>query len=81
VANGHAKFLAPWAQKVAQESQGRIKVDIFPAMQLGGTPPQLFDQARDGVVDLVWTLPGNTPAASRSPRPSSCPSWRTARRW
>jgi TRAP-type C4-dicarboxylate transport system substrate-binding protein len=61
VSNGHAKFLAPWAQKVGQESNGRIKVDIFPAMQLGGTPPQLYDQARDGVVDLVWTLPGNTP--------------------
>jgi len=61
VSNGHAKFLAPWAQKVAQESNGRIKIDIFPAMQLGGTPPQLFDQARDGVADLVWTLPGNTP--------------------
>ena len=30
-------------------------------MQLGGTPPQLYDQARDGVVDIVWTLPGNTP--------------------
>ncbi len=30
-------------------------------MQLGGTPPQLFDQARDGVVDIVWTLPGYTP--------------------
>jgi TRAP-type C4-dicarboxylate transport system substrate-binding protein len=61
VSNGHAKFLAPWAQKVMAESNGRIKIDIFPAMQLGGTPPQLFDQARDGVADLVWTLPGNTP--------------------
>ncbi len=30
-------------------------------MQLGGTPPQLYDQARDGVVDIVWTLPGSTP--------------------
>ena len=29
-------------------------------MQLGGTPPQLYDQARDGVVDIVWTLPGST---------------------
>lgn len=61
VANGHAKFLAPWAQKIGQESNGRIKIGIFPAMQLGGTPPQLYDQARDGVVDIVWTLPGNTP--------------------
>ncbi len=30
-------------------------------MQLGGTPPQLYDQARDGVADIIWTLPGNTP--------------------
>ena len=35
-------------------------------MQLGGTPVQLYDQARDGVVDIVWTLPGNT--AGRFPR-------------
>ncbi len=61
VANGHSKFLKPWADKVGAESNGRIKIDIFPSMQLGGTPPQLYDQARDGVVDIVWTLPGNTP--------------------
>src|SRR5690242_12770936 len=61
VANGHAKFLKPWADKVMAESGGRIKIDIYPSMQLGGTPPQLYDQARDGVADLVWTLPGNTP--------------------
>jgi TRAP-type C4-dicarboxylate transport system substrate-binding protein len=61
VSNGHAKFLKPWADKVAAESNGRIKIDIFPSMQLGGTPPQLFDQARDGVADIVWTLPGSTP--------------------
>src|SRR3954447_18305613 len=61
VSNGHAKFLAPWARKVEADSQGRIKIDIFPSMQLGGTPPQLYDQARDGVADIVWTLPGSTP--------------------
>jgi TRAP-type transport system periplasmic protein len=61
VSNGHAKMLAPWAKKVEEDSQGKIKIDIFPSMQLGGTPPQLFDQARDGVADIVWTLPGSTP--------------------
>ncbi len=61
VSNGHAKFLKPWAVKVGTESGGRIKIDIYPSMQLGGAPPQLFDQARDGVADIVWTLPGNTP--------------------
>ncbi len=59
-ANGPAKFLAPWARKVEQASGGRIKIDIFPSMQLGGAPPQLYDQVRDGVVDLIWTLPGYT---------------------
>jgi TRAP-type transport system periplasmic protein len=61
VSNGHAKMLAPWAKKVEADSAGRLKIDIFPSMQLGGTPPQLFDQARDGVADIVWTLPGSTP--------------------
>ncbi len=56
----HAKLLVPWAERVERESQGRIKVRIFPAMQLGGKANQLYDQARDGVADVVWTLPGYT---------------------
>ncbi|MBP7566080.1 MAG: TRAP transporter substrate-binding protein [Burkholderiaceae bacterium] len=56
----------PWMDKVEKESNGRIKFEAYPAMQLGGTPVQLYDQAKDGVVDVVWTLPGNT--AGRFPR-------------
>jgi TRAP-type transport system periplasmic protein len=56
----------PWMEKVEKDSGGRIKFEAYPAMQLGGTPVQLYDQARDGVVDVVWTLPGNT--AGRFPR-------------
>ncbi|HQS32739.1 MAG: C4-dicarboxylate ABC transporter [Polaromonas sp. 39-63-203] len=56
----------PWMEKVEKESGGRIKFEAYPAMQLGGTPVQLYDQAKDGVVDVVWTLPGNT--AGRFPR-------------
>ena len=56
-----AHFIAPWAKKVEAESKGRIKFELYPSMQLGGTPPQLFDQVKDGVVDIVWTLPGYTP--------------------
>jgi TRAP-type transport system periplasmic protein len=55
-----------WMTKVEKESGGRIKFEAYPAMQLGGTPVQLYDQARDGVVDVVWTLPGNT--TGRFPR-------------
>jgi len=57
----HAKFLVPWAKKVGAASDGRIRIDLFGAMQLGGVPSELYDQARDGVSDIVWTLPGMSP--------------------
>ncbi|MGE4243926.1 TRAP transporter substrate-binding protein [Ramlibacter sp.] len=59
-------MLKAWMDKVEKDSGGRIKFEGYPAMQLGGTPVQLFDQAKDGVADVVWTLPGNT--AGRFPR-------------
>lgn len=59
--SGATNLLAPWARRVEAQSGGRLKIDIYPSMQLGGTPSQLFDQAKDGVVDMVWTLPGYTP--------------------
>jgi len=61
VANPMKHFLVPWADKVNKDSKGRIKVQIYPAMQLGGKAPQLLQQVRDGVVDIVWTLTGYTP--------------------
>ncbi|MEZ5615261.1 MAG: TRAP transporter substrate-binding protein [Rhodocyclaceae bacterium] len=56
-----SKAIVPWAQKVEKESGGRIKVQHFPGMQLGGRPPALFDQAKSGVADIVWTVLGYTP--------------------
>jgi TRAP-type C4-dicarboxylate transport system substrate-binding protein len=56
-----ARFLTPWIEKVQQESGGRIAVQHFPSMQLGGKPPELIEQATDGAVDLVWTVLGYTP--------------------
>jgi len=57
VSGVHDKFIVPWARKVETESGGRIRVDLFPSMQLGGTPAALFDQARDGSADIVWAAP------------------------
>ncbi len=59
--NTHTKVLTPWKEAVEKQSGGRIKVEIYPSMQLGGKPPQLMDQARDGVADVVWALPGYSP--------------------
>ena len=55
------KFLAPWAKKVEADSKGRIKIEIFPSMSMGGKPSELYRQVRDGAADIVWTLPGYTP--------------------
>ncbi len=54
------KILQPFCDKIALESKDRMKCQIYPAMQLGGTPSQLIDQAKDGVVDIAFTLPGYT---------------------
>ena len=61
VSSAHDKFLAPWSRQVEAQSGGRIRIDLFPSMQLGGAPADLFDQARDGVADLTWAQPSNTP--------------------
>lgn len=54
-------FLLPWASEIEDRSGGRARVQVFPAMQLGGKSSDLYRQARDGVVDIVWTSPGYTP--------------------
>ena len=57
----HKQMLEPWARQVEANSNGMIKIEIFPSMSLGGRPAELVSQARDGVVDLVWTVNGYTP--------------------
>ncbi len=60
VAPAQKDFIQPWTERVTKASGGKIKFQIYPSMQLGGGPPGLYDQARDGVADIVWTLPGYT---------------------
>ncbi len=60
-ANVPKLILDVWADNVEEASEGRIKVERYPSMQLGGTPPELIDQAIDGVADVVWTVVGYTP--------------------
>lgn len=55
------KVLEPWCEKIKAESAGRMECQLYPSMQLGGTPQQLYQQAADGVADIVWTVPGYTP--------------------
>lgn len=60
-ANVPKLVLDVWADNVEKASDGRIKIDHFPSMQLGGKPPELMDQAIEGTADIVWTVVGYTP--------------------
>lgn len=59
-------LLEPWAERIREQSNGRIEISIHPAMSLGGAPPTLVNQVESGEVDMVWTLAGYTPG--RFPR-------------
>ncbi|WP_066708459.1 TRAP transporter substrate-binding protein [Celeribacter ethanolicus] len=61
VSNAHKVMLEPWAEKVKADSDGRIDVQIYPSMSMGGKPGELYGQVRDGTADIVWTLLGYTP--------------------
>lgn len=65
-ANVPKLVLDEWIKRVEAATNGKVKIEHYPSMQLGGTPPQLIDQVMDGVVDLAWTVNGFTPG--RFPR-------------
>lgn len=57
----HTKLLMPWAKRLSEASNGKIKVEIFPSMTMGGKPGELYKQARNGSADIIWTVAGYTP--------------------
>lgn len=86
-ANVPRLVLDVWADNVEKDSGGRIKVERYASMALGGTPPELLDQAIDGIADVVWTVVGYTPGRFPStetfelpfmisnPRAAACAFW------
>lgn len=54
-------FIEPWAEKVEADSNGRIKIEIYPFMQLGGKAQSQYDLIRDGAIDGGWVIPGYQP--------------------
>jgi len=54
-------FMQPWADAIEEQSEGRIKVELYPFMQLGGSAPNQYDLIRDGAIDGGWVIPGYQP--------------------
>lgn len=55
------KAMVAWGEQLEKESNGRLKLDIYPAGQLGGGPNRQFDAARNGISDIAISLHGATP--------------------
>jgi TRAP-type C4-dicarboxylate transport system substrate-binding protein len=52
--------ITPWTREVAKLSNNQLTIRLFPAMQLGGRPPDLYRQVVQGISDITFTLPGYT---------------------
>ncbi len=48
----YTEILAPYAEKVAEVTEGRVTIEILPAAL--GAPPQHWELARTGVADITW---------------------------
>lgn len=59
--NAQVNVIEPWCEQLRQESVDRLKCQLYPSMQLGGTPAKLADMVRNGVADIVWTGPSYSP--------------------
>jgi len=57
------KFIEPWCKRIEEQSAGRMGCQIFPSMQLGGAPADLYNQVRDGIVDIAYGNPGYSPGS------------------
>ncbi|WP_296574625.1 hypothetical protein [Phreatobacter sp.] len=60
VSSAQQRFPLSSSRRVQEASGNRIGIDSFLSVQFDAAPPQLFDQARDGVADIVRSLPGST---------------------
>ncbi|MFQ6547327.1 TRAP transporter substrate-binding protein [Aestuariibius sp. 2305UL40-4] len=54
-------FMDPWARAIEEQSGGRIEIELYPFMQLGGKAPSQYDLIRDGAIDGGWVIPGYQP--------------------
>jgi TRAP-type C4-dicarboxylate transport system substrate-binding protein len=56
--SAHKNMIMPWVQRIEKASDGRVKIDVYPSMAMGGKPEQLPRQVRDGAVDMAWFANG-----------------------
>jgi TRAP-type transport system periplasmic protein len=51
----------PWSKKIAEASNGRLRLNVAAGMRLGGKPNELLSQVESKYVDIAWILAAYTP--------------------
>lgn len=64
----HRMSFVPFCEKVAEITEGKVKIKIYPARQLAG-PKQLADAIKTGITDIGFVIPSYT--TGRFPRTSA----------
>ena len=57
----HREVLQPWTERISAASNGRLRISVHPAGELGRDPTGQLERVRRGEVDLIWGLPGYNP--------------------
>src|SRR5262245_35769091 len=60
------RIFLPWSKKIAEASNGRLRISVAAGMQLGGKPNELLAQVESKFVDMAWALAAYSPG--RFPR-------------
>lgn len=61
------QIFVPWSKKIAEASNGKLRISVTGGMKLGGTPNELLAQVESKTVDIAWTLAAYS-APGRFPR-------------
>jgi len=56
----HNQMFLPLAEKIAEVTDGKTTIRVYPGGELGKGPVKQYDRAIDGVADIVYALPGYT---------------------
>jgi TRAP-type C4-dicarboxylate transport system substrate-binding protein len=86
------EVLTPWAERVAKDSNGTLKIEMYPGGTLGRDPAGQIKLVQDGVADIAWIVPSYTPGRFddtqvvelpflvRNPLEGSVAAWRMVER-
>lgn len=56
----HNEMFLPLAEKIAEATDGKTTIRVYPGGELGKGPVKQYDRVLDGVADIVYALPGYT---------------------